>query len=219
MKHFSLLLVLVFSVSSTFGEDSVDEIDQEYKKLAAEGLLKLKERNVTELEAVKQSAMSDGNLALATKADQGIKALQTEMIGLQTTLEEIKGGVTSLPENEFYKMNYTSGKTGTEKGAKIFCNFERLPLTEFAGNKLSLVITASSGKDAETAHQIFVYDETTGKEVGMTSALGRGKTKKIPLALPPSETLKLAVAVKGGDALHLNQFEKGVPELYLEIEK
>ena len=219
MKYLFLIPLLTLNCWQASAQNTVDDLGRKYRTMEYEGLLKLHERHVVELEAVKKKAMAAADLTLATQASDEIKALKAETIALETKLEEIRKSAEPLPKNEFYKMTYHNGKTGTEHGAKIFVNFERLPLTDFAGNKLSLVITAAPGKDSETSHEIFVFDQSTGKEVGKVSALGRGKTKKILLTIPPSETLKLAVAVKGKDALHVNHLKKGVPELYLDIEK
>ena len=166
MKYLLLISMLALPFSPAVAEDPVDELDRKFKRLAYEGLLKLHVRHLVDLEEVKRTAMSNADLTAATRAADAIKALQIEVLDLEKKRDALEEGGGSLPENQFYKMTYASGKTGTEKGAKIFCNFARLPLTDFAGEKLALVISAGEGKDSETSHEIFVFDATSGKEIG-----------------------------------------------------
>lgn len=219
MKNpFVILLAALFPLVAK-SNDPVGMLDRKYQTIAAEGLLSVHNRHIAELEKVKAAAMQSSNLTEANRAADRIKALQIEAIELKKKLENLREGETEYPGNEFYRMTFTTGKTGTEKGARIPLQFERLPLNDFAGDKLLLLVSAANSKDAETAHEVFVFDEASGKEVGKISGLGRGKTKKIPLLLPPSDVLKLSLTVKGGDALHLKQVKKGIPEVYLVIEE
>ncbi len=72
MKLVLLILLVAMSVASTFGQDSVDKVSHHYEILASEGLEKLHQRQVAELEEVKEvkeRALADKNLELANKAN------------------------------------------------------------------------------------------------------------------------------------------------------
>lgn len=219
MKFVVTCLGILFLSSLCFADDAIDRLERDYTQQRLKGTLLLHQRQLGEVEAVKTAALDKKDLALANKATARLKVLEAEIRQLESELESASSFDSKYPENEFFRMTEASEKLGTEHGRKIICKFSRKPLNDFAGEKLTLVVSAGSGKDNETSHMVYVINNLGGDTVGKTSGIPRGRSKEIELTMPPSETMELAIMVQGGDALHLKQFSPNVPEVYLKISK
>lgn len=219
MKTLYVFSLVVLNFTLGLCQDSVDEVNHKFEILASEGLETLYARQIEELKQVRETALTNRDLELATKADEKVEELRIQISKLQSTRPSELSKETKFPANEFYKMVSSNNKTGTEKGKEIVCRFEKLPLNKFSGDKVVLTLTANNSKYAESPHKVYIRNGSGGEEVGVVSGVKRGATCEIPLSISPADVLELVVVVKGGDALHLKPFTEGVPDLYLTIRK
>ena len=169
---------------------------------------------------------SDGSLEEAVKVrDERARIeglLATDLARAEVdlgVLDESNDPAKEFPKNQYYRMTYSNDKLGSEKGYKIICRFVKLPLNDFAGDKLKITFAANNAKDCETSNEVFVLNEATGDELAKVKGVRRGEEKQLILAIPPVASLELAIVVRGEDALHLKPFSNGVPDVYLSIEK
>lgn len=82
----SILLPLL-ATNATLSADSVDGLAEKYGDLKRSRLLSLQKSHYEALLKVMESALADGDLALATKADAKIEAMKTEIYKLNPTEE------------------------------------------------------------------------------------------------------------------------------------
>ena len=219
MLRFLIPMFLFTTYCSANAQDSVDVINAKFEVLSSEGLEKLYTRQISELAKIKEAALTKKDLDLANKANASIDALHLKITDLLAARPKEVPTEVTFPENEFYRMVSCNNKLGTEHGKEIICRFERKPLNEFSGDKLVLTLNAKPGKDAGTAHKIFIRNGAGGAEIATTGKLNQAASVDLPLSIPPSELHEIVVVVKGGDALHLKSYVDLVPELYLSMKR
>ena len=217
---------LLFVGNSLLLGNPVDDIATKYGEQESSGVILLCERQIEELKEVGRSAMKEGSLELANRANERIKIVQKRLTQLRDESAKVRksspmltrDGEQTFPSNKLYKMTSHSGGLWTEKGKKIVCNFESL-IGELPPGKLTLVVQSNDVPHTNTNNKVRVLNGVEGRIIGEINGLARNKRVKIPLNLEASNKVEIAIAVGGGDALGISPY-KGTqrPEVYLTIE-
>ena len=198
--------------------DEVDSVSEKYERLLNEGRKTLYQREVDDLKKVLDEALRNKNLDLANKAKDRIQVLSDEVVKLDPSDQPIGPVGNKYPASNDYRMTWTNGRTGSEKGAEIVCRFARVSRIASKEGTLTLTIKSGRGRYSNTPNDIFILSKKGGKEIAVIKGIGTGKTKVVPLALSAADNHEISVVVRGSEALHLHPHEKGIPEMYLTIE-
>lgn len=194
-------------------EDAVDRAKASYDDKLQKGLLKLNTDHITELEAIKASAIKASDLATAKKAEDRIKQLEAENKKLTPS------PLGSYPQNADYKMVWSNRERTSEHGKEIVCRFQRVSRLDAAKGTLVLVLKTDSSAYSNTPNDVLILTGGKRREVGRIKGIGTGRTVKVPLTLSAEDDLEIAIVNKGSEAVRLKLFAEGIPELFLEVVK
>ena len=211
--QFFLLPLSGILLTSAFAEDAVDRSKAAFDEKLQKGILKLNTDHISELEAIKESAIKSSDLATAKKADDRIKHLEAENKKLTPT------PLGSYPQNADYKMIRSNRERSSEHGKEIVCRFQRVSRLDAAKGTLVLVLKTDSSAYSNTPNDVLILTGGKRREVGRIKGIGTGKTVKVPLTLSAEDDLEIAIVNKGNEAVRLKLFAEGIPEIFLEVVK
>ena len=93
-----MILLGAMSVVVTVAQDAVDKLSHHFETLPSEGLEKLHQREGAELEQVREVALADKNLELATKANTKIEEVKLAILVKGGDAVHLKPFSEAIPE-------------------------------------------------------------------------------------------------------------------------
>lgn len=217
MNHNFLLALSFLSCLNVASGDPVDSVKSKYTELLANGQKALCKREIEELTPILEKAMAAKDLVLAAKAMDRIKQIKEEVTKLEPPAKIGEIG-DMYPASNDYRMVWSNGEMGTEKGNEIVCKFARISRLDSKEGTLTLTMHSGAGTYSNTPNDIFVLDKKGGKEIAVIKGIGTNKKKVVPLTLSAQDFHEISIVVRGSEALHLFPYKDGIPKLFLTIE-